>query len=91
MAVIPFPQKLARTSPQHELACVEVNATVPDCEAVRDMFNEARIRVLGNAWLIAATAGDDKAERQFWDAYVEAKAKRSPALVARIETARGLR
>ncbi|MGN2244911.1 hypothetical protein ACFWZU_15560 [Frateuria sp. GZRR33] len=91
MSVIAFPKRAARTSPQHEPACVEVNATAPDCEAVRDMFNEARIRVLGNAWLIAATAGDDKAERQFWDAYVEAKAKRSPALVARIETARGLR
>ena len=91
MSVISFPKRGGRTSPQHELACVEVNATVPDCEAVRDMFNEARIRVLGNAWLIASTAGDSIAERQFWDAYVAAKAKRSPAQVARIETARGLR
>lgn len=89
--ILPFRQSSARTSPQHEPASVAVNVTRVDCEAVRDMFNEARIRVLGNAWLIAATAGDDKAERQFWDAYVEAKAKRSPAQVARIEAARGLR
>lgn len=89
--ILPFRKPSARTSPQHEPACMPVNVTRIDREAVRDMFNEARIRVLGNAWLIAATAGDDRAERQFWDAYVEAKAKRSPAQVARIETARGLR
>ena len=89
--ILPFRKPSARTSPQHEPACVAVNATVPDREAVRDMFNEARIRVLGNAWLIASTAGDSIAERRFWADYVAAKAKRSPAQVARIETARGLR
>lgn len=89
--ILPFRQPSARTSPQHDRKAVPVNVTAPDCEAVGDMFNEARIRVLGNAWLIAATAGDARAERQFWDAYTAAKAKRSPAQVARIETARGLR
>lgn len=91
MSVISFPKRGGRTSPHVEPAGVAVNVTHIDCETVRDMFNEARIRVLGNAWLIAATAGDARAERHFWDAYTEAKAKRSPAQVARIETARGLR
>ena len=91
MNVIPFRKASARTSPQLESACVAVNVTAIDCEAVRDMFNEARIRVLGNAWLIASIAGDALAERKFWADYVAAKAKRSHAQVARIETARGLR
>lgn len=91
MSVIAFPKRCGRTFPHPHPHHVAVNVTRIDREAVRDMFNEARIRVLGNAWLIAATAGDTQSERQFWDAYVDAKAKRSPAQVARIETARGLR
>lgn len=91
MSVLPFPKSIERTRPQSEGARVPVNVTRIDRESVREMFNEARIRVLGNAWLIASTAGDAKAERMFWDAYIEAKAKRSPELVARIETSRGLR
>lgn len=89
--ILAFRKPSARTPPQLEPAGVAVNVTPIDRESIREMFNEARIRVLGNAWLIASTAGDARAERQFWDAYTEAKAKRSPALVARIETARGLR
>lgn len=91
MSVIAFPKREGRTSPQHEPRAVAVKVTRLDREAVRDMFNEARIRVLGNAWLSAATADDRPAERMYWDAYCAAKAKRSPAQVARIETARGLR
>lgn len=91
MNVLPFRQSSARTSPHRDAKPVAVNVTPIDRESVREMFNEARIRVLGNAWLIAATAGDSRAERHFWNAYTEAKAKRSPELVARIETARGLR
>jgi hypothetical protein len=89
--ILPFPKRRTRTSPQPDPARVAVNVTPIDRESVREMFNEARIRVLGNAWLIASTAGDSRAERQFWDAYIAAKAKRSPALVARLEMARGLR
>lgn len=89
--ILPFRKPSARTSPQHEPCAVAVKVTRLDREAVRDMFNEARIRVLGNAWLSAATAGDRPAERMYWDAYCAANAKRSPAQVARIEMARGLR
>ena len=85
--ILPFRKPSARTSPQHEPACVAVNATA----CARDLFVEARIRVTGNAWLGAATAGDRNAERMYWDAYVATKAQRSPAKVARIEMARGLR
>jgi hypothetical protein len=91
MSVISFPKRGGRTSPQHEPACVEVNATVPDCEAVRDMFNEARIRVLARLWRAHWVMGKDAEARRVWADYVAAKAKRSPAQVARIEMARGLR
>lgn len=80
-----------RKAPDVEPARVGVNVMAAARESARDMFNEARIRVLGNAWLSAATADDRPAERMYWDAYCAANAKRSPAQVARIETARGLR
>lgn len=58
--ILPFRKPSARTSPQHEPACVAVNATAPDCEAVRDMFKRARIRVLARI-VTAATLADDMA------------------------------
>lgn len=89
--ILPFRKPSARTSPQHEPACVEVNATAPDREAVRDMFNEARIRILARLWRAYWVMGNEADARRVWADYVAAKAKRSPAQVARIETARGLR
>ena len=67
MSVIAFPKRAARTSPQHEPACVEVNATVPDCEAVRDMFKSARIRVLSRIVIAATLADDMKVARRAQD------------------------
>ena len=91
MSVIAFPNRSARTSPQLESACVGVNVTAPECEAVRDMFNEALIRVLERLWPVYWSQGMTAEAQAVWERYVAAKAKRSPALVARIETARGLR
>lgn len=67
MSVIAFPKRAARTPPQHEPACVAVNATVPDCEAVRDMFKRARIRVLSRVVTPATLADDMKAARRAQD------------------------
>lgn len=89
--ILPFRKPSAHTFPQHEPACVAVNATAPDCEAVRDMFNEARIRVLGELWRVYWALGKDAEAKHVWGKYVAAHAKRSPAQVARIEMARGLR
>lgn len=71
MAVIPFPQKLARTSPQLELACVAVNVTRVRREVGRDMFLEAHARVLARVWR-AMWVVDDPGERAAWDAFMAA-------------------
>jgi len=89
--ILPFRQPSARTSPQLDRKAVPVNVTGAGCEAVRDMFNEALIRVLGQLWPVYWSLGMNAEARAVWDRYVAAKAKRSPAQVARIETARGLR
>jgi hypothetical protein len=81
----------ARTSPQHDRMAVSVNVTAIHRDAARDMFNEARIRVLGNAWKGAFVAHKPAAERMYWDAYTDAVKRRSEAQVARMERARGLR
>lgn len=62
--ILPFRQLSARTSPQHEPACVAANATAPDCEAVRDMFKRARIRVLARIVTAATLADDMKTARR---------------------------
>lgn len=58
--ILPFRQPSARTSPQHDRKAVPVNVTAPDCEAVRDMFKRARIRVLSRV-IVAASLADDMA------------------------------
>jgi hypothetical protein len=89
--ILAFPSRPGRTSPQREGKSVAVNVTAPDCEAVRDMFNEARIRVLASLWRTYWSLGHDAEAMRVWRDYGAAKAKRSPELVARIENARGLR
>jgi hypothetical protein len=56
--ILPFPKRRTRTSPQPDPARVAVNVTAPDCEAVRDMFKRARMRVLSRI-VTAATLADD--------------------------------
>jgi hypothetical protein len=91
MSLIVFPKRGSCTSPQHEPASAHVNVTAIQRDAARDMFNEALIRVLGNAWKGAFVAHNPAAERMYWDAYTDAVKRRSEAQVARMERARGLR
>lgn len=58
---------------------------------MNDMFNEARIRVLGAACRIAKQKGDKAGERSLWEAYKAAHAKRSPERVAAMERRMGVR
>lgn len=78
MSVLPFRQPLARTSPHVEPAAVAVNVTAPDCEAVRDMFKRARIRIeariLARVWR-ARWVANDPGERAAWDAFMVADRK----------------
>lgn len=85
--ILPFRKPSARTSPQHEPACVAVNATASG----RDLFVEARIRVLGRAYVLAMLQDDRATAKRLWADYTRAQSQRSPAQVTRIETARGLR
>lgn len=89
--ILPFRKPCARISPQHDPSRVAVNVTAIQRELARDMFNEARIRVLGEAWKLATLADDRLAERDFWERYCEAVKRRSPAMVARLEAVKGLR
>lgn len=59
--------------------------------STRDMFNEARIRVLGAACNIAMLKGDDASARRIWVDYKAAHAARSPDLVAEMERKMGAR
>ena len=89
MTVLAFPTPSARTTPHLDAKPVAVNVTSIHRDAARDMFNEARIRVLGNAWKGAFTAHNPAAERMYWDAYTDAVSRRSKAQVERMERARG--
>lgn len=91
MTILAFRKPSARTYPQHDRAAVPVNVTSIHRGTARDMFNEALIRVLGNAWRNAFVAHDRQAERMYWGAYGEAVRNRSPGQVARMERERGLR
>lgn len=85
--VIPFPNRKGRTSPQRDTSPVAVNAK----PCGRDLFVEARIRVLGRAYVLAMLQDDRATAKRLWADYTRAQSQRSPAQVARIETARGLR
>jgi len=62
--ILPFRQPSARTSPHLDRTAVPVNVTAPDCEAVRDMFKRARIRVLARIVTAATLADDMKTARR---------------------------
>ena len=57
----------------------------------REMFNEARIRVLGAACNIAMLKGDDATARAIWADYRAAHAARSPEVVAEMERRMGVK
>lgn len=76
--VLPFAKPCTRTSPQPDSASVGVKHTAPDCEAVRDMFKQARIRIephiLARVWR-ALWVANDPGERAAWDAFMAADRK----------------
>lgn len=89
--ILPFPQRPAHTCPQPDAKPVPVNVTSIHRDLARDLFNEARIRVLGEAWKLATIAHDQAAECDFWERYSAAVSRRSAAQVDRMERERGLR
>lgn len=90
-SILPFAQPSARTSPQPDIASVEVKHTARGCESGADVFCGSLIRVLSKAYVRALMADDRAGKVDLWESLCAANASRSPDAVARMERARGLR